>query len=571
MGSGVRWVRAVFFAVLAGTAGAGLLSAMPILGIHHKETAAQEEKRREKAVMKEMETPYKKWLTEEVPYIITPQERQAFLKLTTDEEREQFIEQFWERRNPNPGSAYNEYKEEYYRRIAYANEHYSSGIPGWKTDRGRIYIMYGPPDEIVSHPSGGTYIPDQNELPYAGPGADTQMTTYPFETWRYRYIPGIGNNVILEFVDPTMTGEYHLTMNPCEKDAMAQTPNDMTGCAGGVAVGSIWNPNLVISPSQIGGANGQNGGGAGVTSNMMDSQYSDEFNRLDLYSKIFQPPEVQFKDLKAVVTSQLSPNLLPFMVRTDYLKVTDETVLVPITIQIANRNVEFQNKDGVMQASLDIFGQLSTLSGRIANTFDDGVADAVPQHDFQAYSAQKSVYQKIVPLRPGRYKLTVVVKDENNGHIGSTEIGIIVPQYNDDTLQASSLILADDIHPLPTSEVGAGPFNIGGTHVRPTVDDVFTPSQDLGIYMQVYNLAVDPKTHKPLADVEYTITNSKDGKKILDQTESSATIKDAAEQMTLEKQMPVKELPPGKYTIQVKVTDKIKKVSQERSATFQVQ
>jgi GWxTD domain-containing protein len=525
--------------------------------MHQKENAAKEEKRREKAIRKEMQSPYKKWLTEEVPYIITPDERKAFLKLTTDSEREQFIEAFWERRNPNPGSAYNEYKEEYYRRIAYANEHYSSGIPGWKTDRGRIYIMYGPADEIDSHPSGGTYTAGPNELPYGGPSSN-QMTTYPFETWRYRYIPGIGENVVLEFVDPTMTGEYHLTMNPCEKDAMAQTPGDLTGCAGSAAIGSVWNPNTVLNPPQ----------GAPVMQNQMSSNM-EEFTRLDLYSKIFQPPKVEFNDLKAMVTSRLSPDLLPFKVRTDYLKVTDETVLTPITIQVANKDVEFQNKDGVMHASLDIFTQLSTLSGRIAATSDQGVARDVPPHDFQAYSNQKLVYQKIVPLRPGRYKLTVVIKDNNNGHIGSNEIGIVVPRYDDDKLETSSLILADDIHPLPTSEVGAGPFNIGGTHVRPSVDETFKPGQDLGIYMQVYNLGVNPKTHRPSANVEYTIT--KGTEKILDQSESSVSIKDAGEQMTLEKQLPVRDLKPGIYTVRVKVTDDIKKATQAQTATFQVQ
>ena len=169
----------------------------------------KEEKKRQKAIQKEMESPYKRWLSEEVPYIITDEERSAFKKFTTDDEREQFIEAFWERRNPNPGSPENEFKEEYYRRIAYANEHYSSGIPGWKTDRGRIYITWGPPDEIDSHPSGGTY----QRPPEEGGG---ETSTFPFEQWRYRYIEGIGNNVILEFVDPSMSGEYHLTMDPGE-------------------------------------------------------------------------------------------------------------------------------------------------------------------------------------------------------------------------------------------------------------------------------------------------------------------------------------------------------------------
>ena len=131
---------------------------------------------------------------------------------------EQFIEQFWLRRDPTPDSAENEFKEEHYRRIAYANERYASGIPGWKTDRGRIYITFGPPDEIESHPSGGTY-----QRPIEEGGGTT--STFPFEKWRYRWIEGIGNDIIIEFVDPTMTGEYRMTMDPSEKDALLMVPN----------------------------------------------------------------------------------------------------------------------------------------------------------------------------------------------------------------------------------------------------------------------------------------------------------------------------------------------------------
>ncbi|MCL5006245.1 MAG: GWxTD domain-containing protein [Acidobacteria bacterium] len=527
----------------------------------------KEERRRQKAIEKEMESPYKKWINGPISYIITPQERNAFKKLSTDEERDQFIEQFWARRNPSPGSGDNAYKDEFYRRVAYANEHYASGIPGWRTDRGRIYIMYGPPDSIESHPSGGAYMANPNELPWSGPGADTVMTTYPFEDWTYNYIPGLGNNITLEFVDPTMTGEYHLTMNPCEKDAMAFSPNDNTGCQGGVSIGPIWNPNAVIDPSQL--SNSQNAGGMVYSNVAMMGQDMDEFNRLDLYAKIFQPPAVKFNDLKAIVTSRLSAQLLPFSVRTDYLKITDDTVLTPITIQVPNREMQFADKNGVMHAVLDIYGQLSTLGGRIADTFQDSVAVDVPRHDFQDYVNQKSVYQKAVYLAPGHYKLSVVIKDDQSGHMGSMNLGIVVPQYNNSKLSNSSLILADLIQPLPTNEVGSGPFVIGGTKVRPSVNQKFTQKQNLGIYMQVYNLGLDPKTHKPAADINYQIL--RDGKPILNQTEQAAQIKDAAEQVTIEKVMPVKLLQPGKYTLQIKITDPIKNQTDTQTANFQVE
>src|SRR6201987_1521407 len=159
--------------------------------------AAKQKAKSDKDLLKDLDSQYKKWLNEDVVYIITPEERSAFVHLQTNEEREQFIEQFWQRRNPDPDSAENTFKEEHYRRIAYTNEHFASGIPGWKTDRGRIYIMWGPPDEIDAHPTGGTW-----DRPMDQGGGST--TTYPYEDLPYRSLEGIGEDVNIEFVDPTM-------------------------------------------------------------------------------------------------------------------------------------------------------------------------------------------------------------------------------------------------------------------------------------------------------------------------------------------------------------------------------
>jgi GWxTD domain-containing protein len=159
---------------------------------------------------------YKKWLDEDVVYIVSDEERAAFRRLATDEEREKFVEQFWLRRDPTPGTAENEFKQEHYRRIAYANEHFTASVPGWRTDRGRIYIQYGPPDEIEAH-AGGFY-----PRPAAQGGGVTG--TFPFVQWRYRYIEGIGNIVILEFVDRSGEGEYMMTVGPRDKDNLLQPP-----------------------------------------------------------------------------------------------------------------------------------------------------------------------------------------------------------------------------------------------------------------------------------------------------------------------------------------------------------
>ena len=538
--------RAITFLVVAVILGSWIATALH--AAPPKEKGSKEEKRRQKAIQKEMESPYKRWLSDEVPYIITDEERGAFRKFSTDDEREQFIEQFWERRNPNPGSPENEFKEEYYRRIAYANERYASGMPGWKSDRGRIYIMYGPPDEIESHPSGGSYV----RPPEEGGGS---TAAYPFEKWRYRFIDGIGTNIILEFVDTSMTGEYHMTMDPGEKDALLHVPN-----AGLTMLESMGMRDKSDRLSHTDGLTAESIGG--------QPEYMNEFNRLDLYARIFKPPAVKFKDLKAVVTSRLTAQLLPFDIRTDFVRITEDSVLTPITLQVANRDLQFENKEGVMHAVLDIFGQITSLGGRIVSTFEDAVALDVPENDFQRYVDRKSVYQKVLSLRPGRYKLSAVVKDDISGHMGSIEIGIQVPRIDEEQLASSSLILADLIQPLPTAQVGTGPFVIGGTKVRPSVNQQFTRDQNLGIYMQVYNLGLDPQTRLPVADIQYEIV--KDGKALLNQTEQAAAIGHASQQITLQKTLPLRMLQPGKYTVQIKVTDNVKKQTVAPTATFEL-
>src|SRR5580658_5825149 len=187
-----------------------------------KRSLTQEQKKKNsKALKQELSGTYKKWLKEDVVYIITPEEVSAFKALSNDEERDQFIENFWLRRDPTPDTPENEYKEEHYRRIAYANEHFGAGLPGWKTDRGRIYIIWGAPDQITSHPSGGTY-----DRPMSEGGGTT--STYPFEDWRYRYLEGVGQEVNLEFVDTCMCGDFHLTSDTNEKDALLHTPGGST-------------------------------------------------------------------------------------------------------------------------------------------------------------------------------------------------------------------------------------------------------------------------------------------------------------------------------------------------------
>jgi len=507
----------------------------------------KEQKRKIKKSLKELDTPYKQWLNEDVVYIISPEERQAFLQLETNEEREQFIEQFWLRRSNNPDLPDNDFKEEHYRRIAYANEHFASGIPGWKTDRGRMYIMWGPADEVESHPTGGTY-----DRPMEEGGGST--STYPWETWRYRYMEGIGENVIWEFVDPTGSGEYHLTMDPSEKDALLHVP--------GAGLSLLESMGMASKTDRFTRSDGTN-----LPTSLGGQPASmNEFNRLEQYSKAFKPPAVKYKDLEAIVTARIVRDQLHFNWRTDYLKVTNDTVLVPVTVQIPNNQLSFESKEGVHSATLNIFGRVSTLTGRVVQTFEDPVSRDFPESLFQRSLKLQSIYQKAVPLRPGLYRLDIVIKDVKSGNVGVINTRLQVPRFDDETLEASSLILADQLEHVPAKQIGTGQFVLGSSKVRPKLDGEFPANEKLGIYMQVYNLKPDEKTHKSNATFQYTVKKGKE--QVMQFKETSEEMKQTGEQVTIERLLPLATLAPGKYSLEVIATDTLSNKTVSKSADF---
>ena len=516
-----------------------------------------QKKKNAKGLKVELSKTYKKWLDEDVRWIITDEERSAFKQLSNDEERDQFIEAFWQRRDPTPDTVENEYKEEHYRRIAYANEHYAAGIPGWKTDRGRMYIIYGPPDEIESHPAGGTY-----DRPMEEGGGTT--STYPFEDWRYRYIEDIGQEVIIEFVDTCQCGDYHMTLDRSEKDALLYTPN----------AGLTLYEEMGMSSK----ANRFNGGlerlGAGPMSNQLQTK---QFDRLEQFAKLNRPPAVKFKDLEEVVSHKISVNLMPFDVRADFVRVTGDTVLVPVTVQIKNRDITFANKEGIERGTVNIFGRVTTLSGRIAQTFEDTVQADIPVELLPKTAENSQIYWKALPLRPGHYRLDVVVKDVNGDRKGSWSKSLMVPDFADDRLANSSLIVADGMEPVAAKNVGTGMFVIGTTKVRPRVPPSdgkpvsFKRSQKMNFWMQIYNLGIDEKTHKPSATIEYDVVNTATNKAVVHTTESTEQMGNIGDQMTLQKSLSAANLQPGMYKIQIKVNDNISKQTVDPTAMFVVE
>ena len=520
----------------------------------------EDTRKAQKAYRQELKGAYKTWLDQDVTYIISEEERKAFRNLSNDEEREAFIENFWLRRNPNPDSPDNEFREEHYRRIQYANDHFAAGKPGWKTDRGHVYISFGAPDSIDSHPSGGAY-----QRPVDEGGGST--ATFPFEVWHYRYIEGIGDNIDLEFVDTCQCGDYHFTIDRGEKDALQKVP--------GMGLTQWEEMGMAKKADRSkGGFESLGNGPMGTT------QQAKEFDRIELAAKIFAPPPVKFKDLESFMSEHklLTGTIFPFDVRTDFVKITGSTVLVPITLQIKNRDVTFVTKDNVAKGVVNILGKVTTLTHKTVQTFEDTVEVTQPAELLQQSLDRKSIYWKAIPLLPGLYRLDIAIKDVNNpDHLGYYGRSLEVPTYHDEKLGTSSLILADNMYVVSSHDIGSGNCVIGNTHICPRVTPnpatpvSFKRNQQLNFWMQVYNLGINEQTKSNDAKVTYQIVDAATNAVVFEKEQDSKDFGQHSDQLTVEKTLPMAGLQPGKYKVTIKINDTISKQEIAQSAPFVVE
>jgi GWxTD domain-containing protein len=511
-----------------------------------KQDKEQDKKKKEKARKSQEEkvkSVYKRWKDEDVRWIITDEERKVFDGLKTDDEREQFIEQFWFIRDPDPDTDVNEYREEYYQRIAYANEHFTSGIPGWKTDRGRIYVMFGKADQIESHPSGGSY-----DRPAWEGGGTT--STYPFEIWWYRYIEGVGSDVEIEFVDPTGSGEYRIARSPDEKDALLYTPN----------AGLTLSEQLGLTTKADRIAYGGYGAGGNNQNSLFGQRAKDNpFEKLDLLARLSRPPRVKFNDLANAAESDLpkpSFDTLNAALSISMMRVTDTAVMTSFTVQMENQDLVYKEVGGLPQAAINIYAKITNVSGRRAGLFEDVVTSSFTPEALAIGTQQKSAYEKNIVLPPGNYKVDLVVRDVNSGKTQVIKLGFAVPKYEENKLSTSTMILASKIEPL-NGRLPSGQFVRGSLKVMPNANAEFKQDQTLGIYMQVYNVGQDQATLRPSVDIEYLITQK--GKEIMrikeDGKNGFSSINST--QMTLARLIPLKDFKPGFYDVQIIIKDNV--------------
>ncbi|GAB4239601.1 MAG: hypothetical protein Kow00109_14440 [Acidobacteriota bacterium] len=505
----------------------------------------------DKAAREEEEDYFRKWLNEDVVYIITPEERKIFESLTTPEEKEQFIEQFWLRRDPDPTTAVNEFKEEHYRRIAYANEHFASGIKGWQTDRGKVYIIHGPPDEVETHPSGGPY-----HRPMSEGGGST--VTFPFEIWRYRHIPGIGSDVVLEFVDRTQSGEYRLALTPEEKDVLLHVEG--YGLTISEEMGFTRKEDrLYFSPWNR------------FTYRGPFNYYQDPFERYERFVQVQKPRAVKYKDLQEIVKVNITYENLPFRFRQDLLRLNEAQILTPITIELDNRELTFQDEGGVQIARVAVYGVVSDISNRLILEFDDDLVTSFKPEEMDRGRLGRSIYQKAILLESrGRYKLNLVVKDLNSGKIGTLTRAILPPSWNGDGLKASSLILSDRMYQLEEVPQQEEMFVLGDFYVRPCLQCRFPSGRPVNAYLQLYDVAFDQTTGEPSLSFHYRIV--RDGETVLDfdDAEGRSVQYFSNQRVVVAAGFPLERVEPGRYELRVEVKDNLSGKTLQLSQSFDV-
>lgn len=506
----------------------------------------------DEALLKEEQEDYfKQWLDQDVIYIISDEERNVFEELTTAEEKENFIEQFWFRRDPDPKTAANEYKTEHYRRLAYANEKFSVGMPGWMSDRGRIYIIHGPPVQIEAHPTGGQY-----QRPLREGGGWTQA--YPWERWRYHFIEGVGQDIELEFVDRSLTGQYKLALNPEQKDALLQSGK------GGPTIFEIWKleskgDRPYINPlKRDGWAH-------------LQRERDRPFERYLNYAKVQGAKPVKYKDLQELVKINVTYEKIPINVRLDYFQLNEGRVLVPITMEMEEKHLSFGQQNDLYMAEVAVYGLVTSLSNQIIEEFEDDLATGYRAERREAVGTGRAMYQKILVLEDkSRYKLDLVVKDLQSGRVGVVRKAIVPPKYGSGELTLSTPILSNQIFLLEDLPDETPMFVLGDVKIRPSIDNVFRSDEPLGLYFQAYNSALDQSSLTPSLSIKFRITHEGDTVlEIVDESEQSVQFF-SSRRMVFIQELPIAGLRAGRYNLEVVLNDHVGNKSASAELEFEM-
>ena len=580
-GRGRNW------ALLALIVGGTVLSAGPLPGSR----AQSAEPQAKPAAKKESKRPvlsekYKKWMDEEVVYIISENERDVFRSLRTDAERENFIKMFWRRRDPTPETPINEFREEHYRRIAFANDTYFEGKAGWRSDRGRVYIMFGPPDFFETNPGGGRGFLLGNNAPTA---------EFPSEVWTYREIPGLKlqeSRVDFTFVNYYAAGSYQLTDNP----ALANALRNISVPARYAGYNDYPGDNNRFTPAEIAGRS--------------QEAFKQPLQQLQLMAELTKSRGEVLEELerssrqrrlKGIVESKASVSALAVVSKQSFLLGSNGMTYVPMVLEVPGKDVEFRPVKDRFEGLVNFYIEVKDADGPVFQK-SDRLEMNLGVDSYRRRVAENYQYLQGASLKPGRYFLHLVVWDEMSGKVGYSDRWIDVPDMASGEFVASDIILARDIRrleektpdlkidtkDLPAMEAlrttdlkvpdkmsvrpRGGPYTFGDLDVNPATTSVYAKGEELAYFYQIYNATFDEALGVARLRIEERIIKGdKTAAEIADSGDFQVPIARKTEQgINRGNRFRLPDLPPGKYELVVRVRDIFSGKTTEKRTGFEV-
>ena len=453
----------------------------------------------------------KQWVEEVVPYIITPREKEVFLSLPTEADRGQFIETFWKKRDPNPQTPENEFKQEYYRRIALANKFFSvGGIPGWRTDRGHFFILLGPPKEIERDLSPSSSV--------------LTISQGPMETWQYWDLPNpnLPYNLEITFVDKFGTGNY----------VLAQAMNVDQG------------RDRAFDPSQL----------------------TFQFNYLETISEALKNPFENLEKLKGIITTQVNYNLVPFAQTAFCFKGTEKKTLVPLLIALPYASLPSKRTGYDYFFSLNVTINVSNSLGQVVFEASKDLNFKRTATELQGLPDSAFHFQTSFSLDPGSYRLHLLVLDNYSGKVGTSHLPLDVPDFFAEGPVLSDIILIREAGPTDERPEGKKE-GLAEAVLHADTERTFRVGEEMGLFLEVYNLTLAGASGMNKFRAEYVFVRS--GTEIV-RVPAPPIAPLAQRDCRIQASFRLKNFEPGDYVLRAVVTDENSGRSVSRDVPFQI-
>jgi GWxTD domain-containing protein len=477
-----------------------------------------------------------RWPDQYVRWIITDAERNAYRALVTDEARLDFIERFWARRDPTPETPLNELRRDYLERFAYVLNHFGAGKPGWATDRGRIYLLLGPPHSVQRNPMGRYSL------------------ERPSEIWTYNNlpVPGVPASLDIHFVDFRGTGDFEMVS---DLESTAPVAMQFGTAESPLLAWSLRRRYLGMVDPRTGLDTFKEVDASIITQRELDLQQQ--------IREIGEAPKRALRSLDEVVEARVSFARLSLEATAGLLYTDGDAFRVPVSLAVPYAELASRREAGKILFDVDYLIRLLDEGGNEAGRVEDRLSLSFPEDQASKAASLKLALEENLEARPGAYRLQVVLRDNTGEKLGTFEQPFEVRARKPDTLELSSLFVAGAlVDSVPGS---SGPFQFGTIRVIPSHDRSFAADQELGLYLQAYG-AVPKEDGRRRLKVDFFVM--KEGRLFLGVP--SATVFPDTEPAGIRASIPLGKCPPGDYVIRVRVSDQVSGQTAEREATFRV-